>query len=149
MSGRRENWEIGLAEEIEAAKARPWAWGEHDCASFAARCVAAQAGGGDAFALPAWESEVSARRALRALGAEDLGAAMDRLAPRLPLPFAGRGDVATVAADPGATGPLALAVIEGGGLWIAAEPAGLLRLPLSAAVAAWKTEALLCPRSPE
>lgn len=153
MSGRRENWEIALAGEIEASRARRWEWGEHDCATFALRCVGVQASPEAAGAeeilaflkdIPDVTDGLSARRALRMLEADDLGEVMDRLADRVPLLAAGRGDIAAVAADPGPAGPLALAVIEGGGLWVAAEPSGLLRLPLSAALAAWSTESLLC-----
>lgn len=151
---RCEGWELRLAAEIEAAKRRPFEWGRHDCAGFALRCAEAQLGRVPPSirrlfrASGGWSDALGARRALRALGAADLAAALDLAAERVPILAARRGDLAAVPAPPGPAGALALAVVEGGGLWAAADP-GLARLPVSAAAAAWSLESLLCRQSPQ
>lgn len=39
-----DKWNVRLAEELAAARSRPFVYGEHDCLQFAARCVRATTG---------------------------------------------------------------------------------------------------------
>lgn len=118
-----------LAALIEARQAAPFAWGRHDCVTFAAAAVRAQGG---ALKIPGrrWRSEAGAARALARAGG--LEAAVDGVLRRVPPAFAARGDVALV---DGARGPL-LAVVEGQTL-VGPGPRGLERLPREAMRAAW------------
>lgn len=87
---RPHDWQTRLAEVVEAARAEPFAWGTHDCARFAARCV--QAVSGRTPPLPLWTCERSAARALRAGGG--LAALAGRvLGPEVAPALAQAGDV--------------------------------------------------------
>lgn len=95
---RLEGWEARLAEEIEAARSRPFRWGQHDCATWAADVRRALTGEDLA---AGWRGKYrdarGAKRAIRATGAHDLVEAVTR-AIGSPLPsvlMAGRGDVVT------------------------------------------------------
>lgn len=91
---RVQNWPVLLAQEIEAAREKPFAWGTHDCAAWAFS-VAARLRGEP---RPAWvgryRTRIGSLRALTRAGVtlEGMGTAI--LGPQLDTPlFAQRGDV--------------------------------------------------------
>lgn len=93
---RREGWERALAEAIEAARHRPFAWGVHDCATWAADVRRAMTGS-DAAAR--WRGRYhtarGAARTIRLTGAASLVEAAGReLGSPLASPLlAQRGDI--------------------------------------------------------
>jgi hypothetical protein len=139
---RPDGWDLRLAAEIDAARARAWRWGVHDCGTFCGRVARAMLG-----APTAWDGLTGrhgtawgAARIIKRGGG--LLAIMDAHGPRVPVRMARRGDVAAVpiAADGShdAGGrAVALGVVAGAVIFCAAAPAGLRAFPLDAAVAAW------------
>lgn len=117
---RREGWERRLADTIEAARGRAWAWGAHDCVSFALACIEAQTG-----RIPewieahrgSWRSEIEAARQIRRIGG--LEAFLARHARRADIARTGRGDVVLL---PGVNGSQAIGVLDGSHLRVAANP---------------------------
>ena len=95
---RVDGWESLLASEIEAARARPFSWGSHDCATWAADVRRALTGHDLAAAWRGtYRDARGAKRSIRATGAGDLVEAVS-MAIGKPLPsvlMAGRGDVVT------------------------------------------------------
>lgn len=129
---RRPDWRVRLDAHLAAAARHPFAWGSHDCVSFAAGAVEAMTGE-DLRAGTRYATAIGARRLLRRLGAADvLGLARAHL-PEIPVAAARIGDLAAVATPDGP----ALAVV-GGGHVLAPAHQGLAALPLSAAHAAFR-----------
>lgn len=62
---RVEGWPGILAAEIEAARARPFMWGEHDCASWTFAVAARLQGQPDPDWIGTYDSQFSALRRLR------------------------------------------------------------------------------------
>jgi hypothetical protein len=94
---RVEGWETRLAEAVAAAQARPFAWGEHDCATWAFDVRRALTG---ADAAEAWRGRyrtaIGARRVLRrVLRADSHQAAATAIlgAPLATQLLAQRGDI--------------------------------------------------------
>lgn len=127
---RLPDWPERLAAHLDRWRARPFGWGDADCARFAEGAVLAVTGRRVAIG-PTWCDLDSARGVLRLLGG--LVRAVDEHLPRVPLPYAQRGDVVLV------RGPAHrhLAVIDGAGGWVAPGAAGLVRGPLVQARLAW------------
>lgn len=128
---RREGWELDLHAAIEGARHRPFVWGTHDCATWAAevRCALT---GADAAAdwRGSYRTAVGALRAIRRTGARDLaGAVTSRLGAPLPaVTLAQRGDIVCCRSALGiCTGPDAA--------FLGAE--GLVFQPLTACDMAW------------
>jgi hypothetical protein len=113
-SRRLPDWPERLADLLDTRLAMPFAWGSHDCATFAAdeaEAVISALGG----------LEAAADDALRAIGAVDC-----------PPALAQRGDLALFL-----TGNMpALGVIEGADV-VAPGFDGLRRVPVAAATRAW------------
>lgn len=138
---RRQDWQRRLEEFLAAAERKPFAWGTWDCATFAAAAVEAVTGR-DPFpwSLGTYSDAKGARRFLRAGKWRSLEAAIDatvgnrRASPLL----AQRGDLVLTAGDE--LGAAAGVVDLTGELVACLAPAGLVRLPLSAALAAWSVE---------
>jgi hypothetical protein len=132
MSTRIRTWQEALAACIAERQARPFAWGDQDCARFPAACVQAMTGADPMAAVPAYSTAAEAARIIGAAGG--LGAlAAARLGPEV-LPAAAQvGDVGLLAND----GRECLAV-WGGDCWLAAGEQGLVRLPLAAALRVWR-----------
>ena len=124
-----------LIEFIEAAMRTTFAWGSHDCVTFAAGAIEAQTGRRVLEAVQGgWTDERSARRALaRRRG---LAAAVGRILSPVPPALAHRGDIGAVH-DP--RGDLALVVIEGATI-VGPGPDGLVRQPRSVLVQAWSVQ---------
>jgi len=159
---RFERWPLLLDQAIEAARQRPFAWGTHDCCSFAAGVVHALTGH-DAFAqfTASFGVYTDERGALRALAAAGGVAAIatGQLGDPVPVPQARRGDVVMVMmaapVSPASVAPAApdaapddatratrpgrpsLAVCVGTRC-VAPGPEGLVWLPLREATCAWR-----------
>lgn len=140
MVARRGDWERALAAYIAECEARPYAWGEHDCAMFAAGAVIAMTG---ADPVPEFRGRYSTAagsiRALKRYGAGTLEATMDAKFAECPVGFARRGDLAWHEGSVGVVaGPFALFVgaIDDG----ETEQAGLIRVPRAAWQKAWRVE---------
>lgn len=138
---RRDGWEARLAHLEMAARARPFAWGEHDCCTWAAECVQAVTGTDPLADLRGtWHSAEAAQAVLQRLGG--LRAAVDaRLGEPLPsVHLAQRGDVVLLAVG----NTMALGVCMGR-VAVAPGPDGLVRIDMATQVgdqrplAAWRT----------
>lgn len=126
------HWEHRLAAAVASARSQPFAWGSHDCATWAFDLRQDLTGGPDVAARwrGHYRTAMGATRVMRRLGWADL-AAMGRALLGEPHPtvlFAQRGDVVL--------GP------DGFGICLGAQavgmaPAGLVTLPLSACRLAW------------
>jgi hypothetical protein len=80
---RFPDWPQRLYRAIEARRETPYAWGQNDCALFAAALIWAETG--QDFGQPfrgAYADEASAQRMLEAHGWKDLTAMADALLPR-------------------------------------------------------------------
>jgi hypothetical protein len=136
---RPDGWEQRLAAEILAAADRPWAWGSHDCATFAARCARAVLNGPTVWddLLGRHSTAIGALRVLRALGAAQIDEAADLRAARISPKAAQRGDlVAMPVIENGIAAP-ALGICLGRDLILAADPFGTILFPMRRAIAAW------------
>jgi len=120
---------------LEAARGRPFAWGRHDCATWAFDLHRALTGSTDHAGL--WRGRYrtagGARRVMRRLGWADLEAmGRDLLGPPLDgVLLAQRGDL-VLGGDPEAFGVCV------GAQAIFVSPDGLCELPLSACHLAWR-----------
>lgn len=136
MSGVRiEHWERHLAEAVAVAQARPFAWGLHDCPTFAFETRQLLTAGVDVAAL--WRGRYStargAVRVMRRLGWSSLEASgRDLLGEPLPsVHLAQRGDL--VLANTGLGFGVCLGARAAG-----IAPEGLVLVPLSACAMAWR-----------
>ena len=132
---RRDDWLVRLERLIADAEGKSFAWGQHDCCTFAMDAVEAVTG---THPLPglrgSYDTRFGAQRRMTEQGFENLEHALDvhagtrRATPRM----AQRGDVALVA-------PFAVGVVDGAGLvaCLNADACGLVRLPPSEILAAW------------
>lgn len=129
---RIQNWPRVLDEYVQAARCRPFAWGVHDCCTFAAGAV--QAITGRVIELPSY---VGVRQALRALRARD--GLMEAVSAQLGLMrapcHAKRGDALLLRQ----AGRDVLAVSLGHA-WAAPGADGLVFGPAAEAVAAWRVD---------
>lgn len=91
---RAQDWPVSLAEAVEEARERPFAWGSHDCASWAFSVAHRLRGEPPPLWVATYSTEIGAARKLKKAGLtlEDMGAAI--LGPPLIYPMhAQRGDV--------------------------------------------------------
>lgn len=132
---RPDGWELRLTAEIEAAAARRWAWGEHDCTVFALRCVQAMLGSEatpfDAWLYPRWKNRAEAEGRVAEVGG--FFGVLDDICTRKNWRMARRGDLATLVMP---DGPV-MGVVEGGGVWVALAPRGVLKCRLPSALGVW------------
>lgn len=127
---RLQHWPRLLDQYVDAARARQFEWGTHDCVTFAAGAVRAITGRD--VGLPAWGSALQAERALQALGG--LRAAVtSRMGPAMEPAHAQRGDVLLLQQE----GRDVLAVCMGH-VWAAPGADGVVFGPAAEAVAAWR-----------
>ena len=134
MTRRTSGWEVRLYEQIEAATGRPFAWGSHDCATWAFDVAASLTG--QPSAADAWRGRYrtarGAERVMRGLGWPDrlaMGCAL--LGEPLPSPLlAQRGDLVL--------GPDTAFGVCAGARAAFIAPTGLIWLPLGACSHAWR-----------
>lgn len=90
---RVRGWESILHAELQAAKDRPFIWGEHDCVTWVANVILALTGT-DYMAefRGTYDSQLGARRLIKEIGG-DLPGCVDGKLPSIPVPMARRGDV--------------------------------------------------------
>jgi hypothetical protein len=135
-SRRLPDWPERLADLLDTRLAMPFAWGSHDCATFAADGAVAVCGADPMAHLRGqWTTEAEAEAVISALGGLE-AAADDALraigAVDCPPALAQRGDLALFL-----TGNMpALGVIEGADV-VAPGFDGLRRVPVAAATRAW------------
>lgn len=125
-------WEHQLAAAITEARVRPFAWGSHDCATWAFALRRELTGGADVAARwrGRYRTAAGAARVMRRLGWTDLEA-MGRALLGDPHPtvlFAQRGDVVL--------GPDGFGICVGASA-VGIAPEGLVTLPLSSYRLAW------------
>lgn len=91
---RKPDWEVRLAAFLEPLRARPFAWGEHDCCTFAAGAVLAMT---DVDPMPEFRGRyataLGSARALRVIGAGTLAATLDGKFEAIDASLAQRGDI--------------------------------------------------------
>lgn len=91
---RKPDWEVRLAAYLEPLRARAFAWGEHDCCTFAAGAVNAMTG---VDPMPEFRGRYSTARgsvrALRRLGAGTLATTLDAKFDAVDPALAHRGDI--------------------------------------------------------
>jgi len=135
MSVRSAGWQDRFWAVIAEAREQPFAWGTHDCVTFAAKCVAAVTGedtlGKVTGRFGTWSD---ARAAVRAYGS-DLGAAVDEfLGPRVPWTQISIADIAIALDDHGKQ----LLVVHDGVQLICPDHVGLRSIPFRCALGGWK-----------
>lgn len=91
---RHPDWQEKLINAIRAAQKRPFLWGQHDCALFAADCVQEMCGEDFAAAYRGtYDSEIGAKKALLK-NHGSLEKALSACMDEVPVKLAQRGDVA-------------------------------------------------------
>lgn len=135
MWTRIPGWEHHLAEAIEAARTRPFAWGQHDCATWAFDLRRDLTGGEDVAVLwrGRYRTALGAERVMRRLGWPSFEAAgRALLGPPLPsVQLARRGDLVLAGSHPGfgiCLGARAAGI----------APEGLTFAPFAACALAWR-----------
>jgi hypothetical protein len=125
-----EGWEVRLAQAIEAARQRPFVWGQHDCATWAFDVREALTGA----PRPAWSytTEAGGRRWMKRQGWNSFTEAATAILgePVAPL-MAQRGDIVLV------DDPEAFGVCVGAQAAVVA-PVGLSFVPLRSCRMAWR-----------
>jgi hypothetical protein len=91
---RKPDWETRLAVYLEPLRLRPFAWGSHDCCTFASGAVEAMTG---VDPMPEFRGRYTTARgsvkALRKIGAGDLATTLDRKFRAVSPALAHRGDI--------------------------------------------------------
>lgn len=91
---RRPDWEVRLAAYLEPLRLRAFAWGRHDCCTFAAGAVEAMTG---VDPMPEFRGHYTTARgsvrALRRIGAGTLAATLDTKFEPVEPSLAQRGDI--------------------------------------------------------
>ena len=127
---RLENWPVRLDAAIEAARGRPFKWGEHDCATWASEVVCAITGARYWFAA-SYGSEKDADREIERLGLDSLAAGVSRVLEPLESPLlAQRGDIVQHK-----IGALGVCV---GSMAMCLRERGLIAVPVKNCVRAWR-----------
>ncbi|MFO1141187.1 MAG: hypothetical protein U1E59_02160 [Amaricoccus sp.] len=132
---RLPDWRSRLGDYLAAARTRPFRYGEQDCARFAAGAIEALTGTDPIAELGIrYTTLAGGHRALRQRGYRDPVAFVRANFAEIPPSFARMGDLAVVET---AAGP-ALAVVGGAELFAVAPERGLVVLPRTAAVTAFR-----------
>lgn len=137
---RRKGWEARLAAAIETARGRPFEWGAHDCALFAADAALALTGeDAGAWFRGRYSTAAGAESQLRRFSVTDenvLEATLTKLAGAPVHPnMARRGDLVTVVT---AAGPAVGVVGMDATLVHVVGTEGLVDLPRRLALKAWR-----------
>lgn len=131
---RLPGWRGRLSTRIEARRHIAFAWGANDCALFAADCVEAMTGIDLAGEFRgAYQDQAGARALLDRLGAADVADHAATLLPEIAPSLARIGDIAAIRQSLG----VGLVMVIGAHL-VGPGPKGLMTLPLSAAVRAFR-----------
>lgn len=129
--------EAAYAGVIAAARRRAFAWGVHDCCTFAADCVHALTGRDALLELPAWRTRDEAQALIAALGGlRQAVTGVLGVEPAAP-GYAATGDV-VLAVDPFDPEAREILAVAHGGELLAPGARGLSVLPRSAALCCWK-----------
>lgn len=132
---RPDGWEIRLRELIESARHKPFAWGSHDCATFAIEDYKAMTGEPPAF-LFEWHDQQGAEAILAARSLEDMGRAMFG-EPLEGWMAARRGDIALVSTTFAEPLHIAFGIVTGG--TVAVPGAECLQfVPLRKVLKSWR-----------
>jgi hypothetical protein len=127
--------DVGCAAYVSASRRRTFAYGSFDCALFAAGAIKVQTGVDLRQELAGrYTTEIGAARVLRWNGFADPAEVAGALLTPIPVAAARQGDVAAIRTGAG----IALAVVGGPHLLAACAGSGLIALPLTAAVAAFR-----------
>jgi Domain of unknown function (DUF6950) len=133
MTARYNDWQSRLGAVLGERMAKPFAWGENDCCTFACDCVLALSGHDPAAGLRGHRTARDATETLQGIGGVQ-GAADARLGPRIAPLLAQVGDIG-------------LGVLEGretllvcvGDAWVGPAKDGMARLPFdSVPDTAWR-----------
>jgi hypothetical protein len=130
----KETWLSDLRSEIESAETRAFAWGDHDCCLFAARCVDAMTG---STMETAWRAEYHDESSAMALLETEGGlqaAVTNRLGSPIRWTHAQRGDLCLM---PSPDGMGSLGVCVGAQVVCVAIDRGIHYLPMTSAIACW------------
>jgi len=132
---RQEDWPERLAEKIATLRAQPFAWGRHDCCTFAMDCIEAITGEDPMAAFRGrYDDPVSATAVLKSIGKGSLYATLRGVFGNpVPPAQARRGDLVLFKQ---ASGPSVL--ICAGDRALGPGEAGLLDLPTLSAKYAFK-----------
>ena len=138
---RVPHWEAHLARLIAQHARTPFAWGTHDCVTFAADAVQAITGHDPIAAIRGtWSCEQGARRALdRFVGRPNIDAAVEVMAqregwPHIPALTARRGNIVLLSRPKEAECRLAVVIGERA---MCPGPSGLVAEYITAACKAW------------
>lgn len=134
---RLPDWRGRLAAHLAASAGRPFAWGRHDCAIFAADCILAMTGEDPAAPFRGrYRSFKGGLKCLRKAGfADHVALATARLEAVHPA-YARAGDLAMIATPDGA----ALGIVQGHRIYVL-RPEGLATVDLMQADRAWAVPA--------
>jgi len=130
---RLKDWQQRFAEFGKARASMPFSWGSNDCCTFAAAAVEALTGENPMANAPAYDSEFGALRLIAAAGGLR-GLVSSFLGDEIPVRMAAVGDVVLVLNE----GVELVGVCNGVNV-VAPGPDGAVALPMTAAVAAWRT----------
>ena len=130
MIARRPDWRPRLVAYLEEVRARPFAYGSHDCALFAAGAVMAMTGAD--LAADYRGRYTGLKEGLKLAGTSHLRILRQHF-EEVPTAFAGVGDLALI----GEVGFPALGIFEGEHILVLRED-GLGLMPRAAATQAWR-----------
>lgn len=134
MPARTENWPEKLLEQVDLARSAPFAWGAHDCCTFAADCVLAMTGVDPMERFRGrYSSAAGAVKAGAKAGHATLADLWSAALPEISPALAGRGDVVMFLSVEG----LAIGVVTGHQA-AAAGPDGLAWAPMDLWLRAWR-----------
>jgi hypothetical protein len=145
-TSRFETWEQDLAEFLESAANRPFAWGSHDCCLFVSEAIRIMTGT-DIAEIKHWRGNYHDETGayftiLKGMRTRSFRIAVERLAREFGFPvwnnpaLAQRGDVALARDHEGRE---ALGIVDVDGRWVACLGLeGLIRLPVDRILIAWK-----------
>lgn len=129
--------EAAYAGLITAARRRAFAWGVHDCCTFAADCVHLRTGRNVLRGFAAWRTQDEAQALIARLGGLRQAVTAALGAEPVEPGFAGTGDI-VLAVDPFDPAAREILAVAHGGELLAPGLRGLSVLPRSAALCAWK-----------
>lgn len=133
MTAKKQNWAAALQNQITQFNAKPFAWGTHDCFTFAADCVLAMTGDDKmAKRRGKYKTELGANKMLKRLGGVEAAIASvlgEPIDPKL----AQRGDVVYFNAIMGDTAGICM-----GSVIASPTLTGVGFTPMAQAIKAWR-----------